>query len=81
MQIGAGPFKRFLSGLIGYQFGVLLELANQVNEGFNQVVIDLPEPVQGEAQQVEPCGSLVHALQLVEGVKLDERRIVLAAFV
>ena len=58
---------------------MLLILVDQVDEGFYQVVVDLPEPVRGETQQIQADRRNSHPLQLVDGVELDQRGIVITS--
>jgi hypothetical protein len=80
-QVLASIEQRLLHRCFGGVFGLLLVLADQMDERLDQVVVDLPEAMKGEAQQVQPRCTFGHALQLVGSVELDQRRIVFAALV
>ena len=58
------------------QFGLLVELPNQMNERFEQVVVDLAKPVEAKAQQ-QAYRVGVHTTQLVDGVELDQTGVIL----
>ena len=78
--MGAGVGERALRGLFSGLAGRLLVLVDQINEGLDQIVVDLAKPVVGKTQQVQARDGDRHALQLVHRVELHERRVIPAAF-
>jgi hypothetical protein len=52
-----------------------------MDEGVDQVVVDLAETVIGETQQIQTGRRQRHALELVDRVKLDQRGVVFHALV
>jgi hypothetical protein len=60
---------------------LLFVLVDEMNEGFDQVVVDLAEPVIGEAQQIQASCWRRHALELINRVELDQRGVILYAFI
>jgi len=81
LQAVGGVEQRLLHRGFGRELGLLLVVVHQMDERLDEVVVDLPESMEGEAQQVQPSRPLGHALQLVDGVELHQRRIVFAALV
>ncbi|CAE6876513.1 hypothetical protein R69746_08831 [Paraburkholderia aspalathi] len=78
--MGAGVGQRALRCFPNGQAGRLLILVDQMNEGLDQIVVDLAKPVVGKAQQIQARDGDRHPLQLVDGVELHERRVIPAAF-
>ena len=66
---------------LGGKLGSRFVLVDQVDERLDEIVVDLAKSVIGEAQQVELDNLAGHALQLVDGVELDQRGVILYAFV
>jgi hypothetical protein len=60
---------------------LLFVLINEMDEGLDQVVVDLAEAVIGETQQIQAGRRCRHPLQLVDGVELDQRGVVFYALV
>ena len=54
LQIGTRFRHRFQGGCLSREFGLLLVLIDEMNEGLDQVVVDLPEAVRGKTQQIQP---------------------------
>src|SRR5450755_3244344 len=53
-----------------------IHFANLVDQGVDQIVVDLPVTLPKEAQQIEACHAGGQLLQLLHGVVIDERGIV-----
>ncbi len=66
---------------LGRDLGLLLVIVDQMDEGLDQVVVDLAEAMRGKTQQIQADRRDGHPLQLVDGVELDQRAVVLHAFV
>lgn len=79
MEVFRGLADSLVHRRLRGQLGPLLVLVDQVQESINQVVVDLAKAMVGKTQQIQPRRSLRHALQLVNGVELEQRRIILAA--
>jgi hypothetical protein len=60
---------------------MLFVLVEQMNERLDQVVVDLTKTVIGKTQRVQANDPCCHALQLVHRVELNQRGVVLHAFV
>jgi hypothetical protein len=78
-EIGGNLAQRLLHCQLCRRFGLLLILIDQVDEGLDQVVVDLAKAIIGETQQVQPYRPRIHALQLVDRVELDQRGIIFPA--
>ena len=81
VEIAARGDQRLLRCGLGGKLGSRFVLVDQVDERLDEIVVDLAKSVIGEAQQVELDNLAGHALQLVDGVELDQRGVILHAFV
>jgi len=52
-----------------------------MDKRLNQIVVDLAKAMVGKTQQVQPRRSRRHTLQFIDRIELDQRRVILAAFI
>jgi len=81
LEIPARPHRGLCRSDFGGELGLLFILVDQVNEGLDEVVVDLPVTMRSKAQQIKACCRNGHSLQLVDGIELDQRGIILHALV